>query len=243
MYSLLNTVFDNSIFVIRLDVNNQINKICSVINKQPKLSGNGVETMKNERVDRRVQRTRQLLNEALRSLLVEKGYEAITVQNIIDRANLGRSTFYAHYQDKEDLLLSGMEEIVHSLIRGVEDSPIEDERKGKSRRILSALPVFRHAQEQFDLHKAMVAGRGSDVIMKSIQNHLSHHIQEQIELLLPDGQTASVPPLVMANYLAGTLLTLLVWWLDNNMPYSPERMDEMFQELAMPGVWTALGMV
>jgi hypothetical protein len=89
----------------------------------------------------------------------------------------------------------------------------------------------------------MVAGRGSDVIMKSIQNHLSHHIQEQIELLLPDGQTASVPPLVMANYLAGTLLTLLVWWLDNNMPYSPERMDEMFQELAMPGVWTALGMV
>jgi len=74
--------------------------------------------MKTERVDRRVQRTRQLLNEALMSLIVEKGYEAITVQDIIDRANLGRSTFYAHYQDKEDLLLSGMEKIVHSLVRG-----------------------------------------------------------------------------------------------------------------------------
>ena len=53
--------------------------------------------IKNERVDRRVQRTRHLLNEALMSLIMEKGYEAITVQDIIDRANLGRSTFYAHY--------------------------------------------------------------------------------------------------------------------------------------------------
>jgi len=200
-----------------------------------------METMKNERVDRRVQRTRQLLNHALMSLIVEKGYEAITVQNIIDRANLGRSTFYAHYQDKEDLLLSGMEEVVHSLIRGVENSSAEDEGIKKSRRILSTLPIFRHAQEEYHLHKALVAGRGVDVIIKTIQNHLSHHIQEQIEQLLPDGQTPSVPPPVMANYLAGTLLTLLVWWLDNNIPYSPERMDEMYQELTMPGVWATLG--
>jgi AcrR family transcriptional regulator len=197
--------------------------------------------MKNERVDRRVQRTRQLLNEALMSLIVEKGYEATTVQNIIDRANLGRSTFYAHYQDKEDLLLSGMEKIVHSLVRGVENSPMEDEGLGENRRILSTLLIFRHAQEQYHLHKAMVAGRGTDVIIKTIQHHLSGHVQEQIELLLPEGQTPSVPPPVMANYLAGTLLTLLIWWLENNMPYPPERMDEMFQALAMPGVWAALG--
>lgn len=196
--------------------------------------------MKDERVDRRVQRTRQLLNDALMSLIVEKSYESITVQNIIDRANLGRSTFYAHYQDKEDLLLSGMKKVVHSLIGGVENSPMADEGNGESRRILSTLPIFRHAQEQFRLHKAMVAGRGMEVILKTIQNHLSGHIQEQIELLLPDGQTPSVPPPVMATYLAGALLTLLTWWLDHNMPYPPEQMDEMFQVLAMPGVWTAL---
>jgi AcrR family transcriptional regulator len=192
-------------------------------------------------VDRRVQRTRQLLNEALMSLIVEKGYESITVQNIIDRANLGRSTFYAHYQDKEDLLLSGMQKVVHSLMGGVENSPVVDEVNGESRHILSTLPIFRHAQEQFHLHKAMVAGRGMDVILKTIQNHLSSHIQGQIELLLPGGQTPSVPPPVMANYLAGALLTLLTWWLDHNMPYPPEQMDEMFQVLAMPGVWAALG--
>jgi AcrR family transcriptional regulator len=199
-----------------------------------------VETMKNDNIDRRVQRTRQLLNEALMALIVEKGYDAITVQNLIDRANLGRSTFYAHYQDKDDLLLSGMEEVVHSLIWGAENSP-EEEGKRESRRILSTRPIFRHAQEQYELHKAIVGGRGIDLIIKTIQDHLSSHIQEQIERLLPDGQTPSVPPLVMANYLAGSLMTLLTWWLDNDMPYPPERMDEMFQELAMPGVWGAMG--
>jgi AcrR family transcriptional regulator len=198
--------------------------------------------MKNDSVDRRVQRTRQLLNDALMALIVEQSYDSITVQNIIDRANLGRSTFYAHYQDKDDLLLSGMEEVVHSLIWGVENSPVEDEGTREGRQIISTLPIFRHAQEKYHLHKAIVGGRGIDVIIKTIQNHVSGHIQEQIELLLRDGHTPSVPPLVMANYLAGTLLTLLTWWLDNNMPYPPERMDEMFQELAMPGVWAALGM-
>ena len=197
--------------------------------------------MKTERMDRRVQRTRQLLNDALVSLIVEKGYNSITVQDIIDRANLGRSTFYAHYQDKEDLLLSGLEDLVHSLIWGVENSPMEDEGNGERPLILSALPIFRHVQEQYDLHKALVGGRGVDVIIKAFQNNLSGRIQEQIELLLPDGQTPSAPPPVMANYLAGTLLTLLIWWLDNNMPYPPERMDEMFQALAMPGVWASLG--
>lgn len=79
--------------------------------------------MKTESVDRRVQRTRQLLNRALMALIVEKGYESITVQDIIYRAKVGRSTFYAHYQDKDDLLLSGMEEVVHSLVQDVENPP------------------------------------------------------------------------------------------------------------------------
>ncbi len=196
--------------------------------------------MKNEKMDRRVRRTRRLLNEALMSLIEEKGYEAITVQNIIDRADLGRSTFYAHYRDKEDLLLSGMEELVHSLLWRVESMPREADRVGESRRILSTQPLFRRTQEQHRFYKAVVGGRGIDVIIKAIHNHLSVHILEQIERLLPDGQTPSVPPLVMADYLAGALLTLLTWWLDHDMPHPPERMDEMFQQLTMPGFWAVL---
>jgi AcrR family transcriptional regulator len=237
----MNNVFDKSILMIRLHVNNQTSGICPVANKRRKLYGNVMEKIRNKSVDRRVQRTRQLLNETLMALIVEVGYDAITVQDIIDRANLGRSTFYAHYQGKDDLLLSGMAEVVHSLIGGDEDSPETDDGKRADRRILSTLPIFRHAQEQYDLHKAIMGGRGIDLIIKTIQDHLSSHIQEQIERLVPEGQTPSVPPVVMANYLAGSLMTLLSWWLDNDMPYPPEKMDEMFQELALPCVWGAMG--
>jgi AcrR family transcriptional regulator len=196
---------------------------------------------KKDRVDRRVQRTRHLLNHALMSLIVEKDYDSITVQNIIDRANIGRSTFYAHYQNKDDLLLSGLEKVVRSLIGSVEDSPLESHEERESRRILDTLPIFRHAQEQYDLHKAIVGGKGIEMIIKTIQNHLGDHLEEKIIRLLPDGKTPSVPTVVMANYLAGTLLTLLTWWLDNDMPYPPERMEKMFQELVMPGVRATLG--
>ncbi len=197
--------------------------------------------IKNDKFDRQKQRTRQLLKDALLSLVVEKGYASITVQNIIDRANLGRSTFYAHYLDKEDLLISGMEEVVHSLISNDEDDPLIKEKQGENQHILSTLPIFCHAQEQYRLHKAIVGGRGIDVVIKTIQSHLASHIQDQITQLIPKGQTLTVPPNVIAHYLAGTLLNLLIWWLDNEMPYPPERMDAMFQELTMPGVLSALG--
>lgn len=194
----------------------------------------------NKKVDRRVQRTRQLLSNALMSLIVEKGYDSVTVQDIIDRANLGRSTFYAHYQDKEDLLLSGIDEVVHSLMWGNEASPKDGQGKSAAPRILSTEIIFQHAQEEFHLHKAIFGGRGLEVMVKEIQNHLSKHIEEQIKQLSPDGKSPPVELSIISNYLSGALLTLLIWWLENDMPYPPERMDAIFQELSMPGVWSML---
>ncbi|MCB9078807.1 MAG: TetR/AcrR family transcriptional regulator [Anaerolineaceae bacterium] len=197
--------------------------------------------MSHNRVDRRVQRTRQLLHNALLALIAEQGYETITVQNIIDRANVGRSTFYAHYQDKEDLLVSELDDLIYSLSWDVETLPVTDGEKESHRYTLSTLALFRHTQEHFSLYKAMVGGQGIDVVFKTTHTHFCRSIQAQIEQLVPDGGTPSVPPAIMAQYLAGALLTLLTWWLDNHMPYPPEQMDATFQALAMPGVWAVLG--
>ena len=196
--------------------------------------------MQTQRVDRRVQRTRQLLNRALMELIVEKGYDSVTVQDIIDRANLGRSTFYAHYQDKDDLLFSGIDEVVHSLIWGNDVVSKDKHRKGTTLRILSTEPIFRHAQEEYQLHKAIFAGSGLEAMHKEIQNHLCSHIEEQISQLLPAGKSPAINLSVISNYLAGALLTLLIWWLDNDMPYTPEQMDVLYQDLSMPGVWSVL---
>src|SRR5258708_20033897 len=69
--------------------------------------------MKKEKKARRIQRTRHLLRQALFTLIVERGYETITVEEITERANVGRATFYVHYKDKEELLLVCLEELFH----------------------------------------------------------------------------------------------------------------------------------
>ena len=94
--------------------------------------------------------------------------------------------------------------------------------------------MHHHATHSYDDEKIETRGR-------TIHNHLSGQIEEQIDQLLLRGQTPSVPPPVIANYLAGALLNLLTWWLNADMPYEPEQMDDIFQKLTMPGVWAALG--
>ena len=154
-------------------------------------------------------------------LIVEQGYDSITVQDIIDRANLGRSTFYAHYQDKADLLISSTDEIVHSLVWDLKNICIDIEQIRDNCRILDTAPIFQHAQDQYELHKAIVGGRGITIVMETIRDHLTHHIQEMLNLLVSDDQNPSVPLGVMSLYLTNTFLTILTWWLDNEMPHSP----------------------
>lgn len=185
--------------------------------------------MKTQKTDRRSERTRQLLSDALIKLMVEKQYDLITVQDVIDKANVGRSTFYAHYQDKEDLLTSNFERVLALL------DPHVDQGDAATARLLHVEGLFQHVKDHHHLYKALMWGQGIELIFKKGQTYLSRNIEQQIVLLAPQ-HDLSVPLPILSNYLAGTLLTLLKWWLDNNMPYTPQRMDEIFQQLVMPGV-------
>ena len=190
--------------------------------------------MNEKKDDRRSKRTRRLLSEALIELMLEKRYDKITVQDIIDRADVGRSTFYAHYQDKEDLLAKDFERVL-----GMLSQQINHGREIKQL-ILPGLGIFRHVQEHHHLYKALLWGRGIELLFKKGHSYVSRRFEEQLTSLIPDEQVPIVPIPVISDYLAGALLTLLQWWLDNNMPYPPERMDEMFQQLVLPGVMASL---
>ena len=183
--------------------------------------------MKEEQLDRRVQRTRKALEEALVTLIEQKGYDAITVQDIINEANLGRSTFYAHYIDKDDLLKKSMSGLVHSMMGHLEKS--DSPQDLKQNQLVNTLPLFRHVKKHYRLYKAMLGGRGIDMVIKAVRHHLAEHIEEQIEKAPPS--EIDVPPPVRAAFLAGAVLTLLTYWLDTRMPYSAEEMDSMFQRL------------
>jgi AcrR family transcriptional regulator len=198
--------------------------------------------MENEKTDRRIQRTRQLIQDALVALITEKGYEKVTIQDIIDRANVGRSTFYAHYRDKEDLLLRGVAEIAYGdeVDERVAREIATLKRAGVSDR-LSTLGMFRHVTENRELHKAMFRQSNENAILEKGTEYLYANIHAQLKQLAEVGQAPSVPLALLARYLTGGLIEITKWWLENDEPHSPQEMDEMFQQIAMPGVLKLLG--
>jgi len=194
--------------------------------------------VKTPKKDRRSERTRQLLSEALIQLMVEKQYDLITVQDVIDKANVGRSTFYAHYQDKEDLLTSSFERMLAILDPHVDQGDAVWD--AATARLLRTEGLFQHVKDHHHLYKALMWGQGLELLFKKGQSYLSRNIEKQIVSLAPPQHDLPVPLPILSNYLAGTLITLLKWWLDHNMPYTPQRMDEIFQQLVMPGIRAAL---
>ena len=186
--------------------------------------------MKNKN-DRRSQRTRQLLSEALVGLILEKGYSAITVSDIIDRANIGRSTFYVHYRDKDDLLAGELDRVVDTLSLHISHDSSERDS------LFPSLGLFRHVGEQHELYKALIWGPGADLLFKHEQKSLSEKIEHGLR---ESKKELNIPHPILANYVAGSFLTLLKWWLDNKMIYSPEQMDEIFKKLTQPGIEAAM---
>ncbi|MEW5939575.1 MAG: TetR/AcrR family transcriptional regulator [Chloroflexota bacterium] len=176
--------------------------------------------------DRRSQRTRQALGDAFIELLMEKGYEAVSIKDIIERANVGRSTFYAHYADKDELFASQFERMITALIQ---HTPPE---ASDGNPFFPSLGLFQHVQQQWKLYK-ILSWESNSLHVQHLQKVISERVEER---LLETGRAFDAPVPVLANFLAGSLLSLLKWWLDNKMTYSPEQMDEMFRKLALPGV-------
>src|SRR6266576_4441248 len=105
--------------------------------------------------DRRVQRTRKLLQDALVSLMIEQGYEATTVQDIIDRANVGRATFYAHFADKETLLASRLEDL-RVMLAQYQKRALAAAGGLWERGLGFSLPMLEHARSHLPLYRAIV---------------------------------------------------------------------------------------
>ena len=177
--------------------------------------------------DRQSQRTRQALGDALLELMMEKGYRAVSIKDIIDRANVGRSTFYAHYADKAELFEAQLNRMVEMLIQHT--PPAIFERNP----FFPSLGLFQHVQQQWKLYKLLSWEAGSTLHIDQLQKTISDQIEQR---LVAEGKTFELPIPILANFLAGSLLSLLKWWLDNKMVYSPEQMDEMFRKLALPGI-------
>jgi AcrR family transcriptional regulator len=193
--------------------------------------------MEPAKEDRRRRRTRQLLRNAFVELLGEKSYQVISVQDIIERADVARSTFYLHYLDKEDLFLGRQGIFADKVNQHLAREAHKDQARGS---ILSTRLWFDHLQGQRDVLKAMIGDEATDVAMKNLRKMVYRDIEGRMKQHLLAHKGASIPPVVLVDYLVSTLMALINWWIRQEMPETPERMDELFQQLVMPGLHAAL---
>lgn len=193
--------------------------------------------MATKREDRRIQRTRSTLRRALVELILEQGYEAITVQQIIDRANVGRSTFYAHYLDKQQLLRDNLRELGAELSRQQQATAAVHGGLAQGQFAFS-LGMFDHAASHADLYKAVVGTPSGAVVQRELQQTLAELARAELGAAFP---TASpfMPLDMVVQYVVSAYMGLLIWWLDTGLPYPPAEIDARFQHLTIPGVRAA----
>jgi AcrR family transcriptional regulator len=194
--------------------------------------------------DRRGRRTRRQLKEALFSLILEKGYDAVKIEDITERADLGRTTFYLHYHDKDELLLESIDTIVTELVARMPMPMIASNEEQDGAFVEDAILItFRHAHENAQLYRVILRGEGASRVSGRLHRIISQIAAELLQKRAEIGLLSSSPQVpvdVFANYFAGALLALITWWLESDQAYPPEEMASMFRKLFFQGGRQAL---
>jgi len=181
------------------------------------------------RMDRRVQRTRKLLREALMELILEEGYDAISIQDITDKANLGRATFYLHFKDKDELLLDVMDQFMDDFLEQVPQFSQSQWRLEDTKAIAK---LFDFAADHYDLYRILIIGSGGITASRQLHQTIAENIKACIQKDIEEqGADPVIPTDFIANHFAGALLATIYWWLDSDLPYTVDEIAEMFQKI------------
>lgn len=168
--------------------------------------------------DKRVKRTQNLLAKALISLTLEKGYDAVTIRDITEQAEVGYATFFRHYHDKDSLLRDVSEVVLAELILLLPISPDM---------LAIGTPLFRYVQENSNIIRALLSNKGSS---SPIQHIIDITVQDMLHNNTPL-EGGDIPLEVAAYHMVSSSINLIQWWLDHHMPYSPEQMGIIFHKL------------
>lgn len=182
--------------------------------------------------DPRVIRTRQMLRDALVSLILERGYDAITISDITERAGLRRATFYLHYRDKEELLISILRAMFDELVCEIDEvgTPLVD-----CNQYAINLAIFQHAQANSRLYLSILGGYGSATITRYVREYLTKKFIEDLSQR-EEEIDFGMPVEVVAAFAATMKLNMVLWWLEAGMPYTPEEMAAMCTRLTLEGI-------
>lgn len=202
-----------------------------------------METEATRKPDRRRQRTRQLLRDALMELIVEKGYESISIQDITERADVARPTFYFHYTDKEDLLFNSLREIYDEMMRSA--MMMEDDE------VLACFTDpdkvddmdFEHVARHRAFYSVMLSKKGSIAFLMQVISYLGVSMQQHIVGALAEpGVKLRVPAPAIGAFVAAGQIGLIDWWLREGKAYTPKEMAQIMFLLCAGGLNWALNL-
>jgi AcrR family transcriptional regulator len=183
--------------------------------------------------DRRIERTKAALREALVRLMTEKGYEAITVQDIIDRANVGRATFYAHYDGKEalhDAALDGLADMLRERSAALRAS-------GADGTLACCTAMFEHAHSHRALYRGLVSRRGGATVLHGIRKRMAMLVREELVPTEKKRRGPDAIPLdLVVEHVVSGFSAVLAWWMDRKTRYGPAEIDAIFRRLTLPGL-------
>jgi AcrR family transcriptional regulator len=212
--------------------------LCQLNNSLAELSMNSEQA----KTDLRVKRSRKLLRDALLAMIPEKKYDAINVQEICDRAMVHRTTFYKHYEGKDDLLRSVIQEIYEELAAKLPAPDVVLATASYDKPAAHLIQIFSHIAEYKVFYKAMLNNAGVGVFRLFLRDQMVKRVLSRIRLLNKLDEQLPVPGLIMAQYTAGALINVITWWVEQEMPYSPEQMALYVTRLWAYGVYPVLSL-
>ncbi len=177
------------------------------------------------KIDRRIQRSRQAIRQAMIELALERGYANISVQDILDRANVGRSTFYAHFRDKEDIFIAEFDRIFAEFQHRYGASTPLDAARARQ----LSLFICEHIQANRPLFKALWGKQGGQIV--------GRHAEKIFGLMARDalaGRQTPVPPEALAHHIVHAFIALLEWWVDQDEPYTAAQINALYWQLVTP---------
>ena len=194
----------------------------------------GTRGNQRARVDRRVGRTRTALKEALTDLIFARGYEGMTVQDVIDRADVSRSTFYAHFADKDDLLMAILADLEMPGLDPGQWKP-DDQAFGWT------LALFDHFGASKRLFKAVGGSQTGSLARRETTRQLEDLVRAELSRLNAGRRLDPIRLEAVVRFLVGTFIGFMDWWVrEENEHLSAEQVDHTFRALVLPGVSAAL---
>lgn len=185
--------------------------------------------MTRPKLDARAQRTRDALLDAFAGLLHRRGYERLTIQNVLDRAGVSRAAFYEHFRNKDDLLAHSIGRLRGWLRREAQAAAAQ----APGVQLGFTLPFFRHVREA-----------ASRVHAPGVQLAVEKHMRALLRELVRDELLAQPPERrlqgdvleAVVQHVAGALSNVLLWWRDTNPALTPEQLDAIFRRMTLPGI-------